>query len=165
MSDACIQSRYALAQTIARQAGRQALAWFRRRDQLVIESKGLQDMVSAADKDTELYIRAHVAAHFVGDGFLGEEGGLDSADATYLWVIDPIDGTACFVNGMHAWCVSIAITHRGLLAQGVAAATQDVAGRVVACDLRREVEKGLAEAQRQKLALGRFLQAQGGQGE
>jgi len=119
MSDACIQSRYALAQTIARQAGRQALAWFRRRDQLVIESKGLQDMVSAADKDTELYIRAHVAAHFVGDGFLGEEGGLDSADATYLWVIDPIDGTACLVNGMHAWCVSIAITHRGKPVIGV----------------------------------------------
>ncbi|WP_114971605.1 inositol monophosphatase family protein [Rhodoferax ferrireducens] len=106
-----IAARYALAQAIARQAGQQALDMFRHRDQLVIESKGLQDMVSAADRDTELYIREQVLARFADDGFLGEEGGLDRPDAAYLWVIDPIDGTACFVNGMHAWCLSIAVMH------------------------------------------------------
>nr|WP_315429290.1 inositol monophosphatase [uncultured Albidiferax sp.] len=119
MSTAAIAARYALAQSIARQAGLQALEWFRKRDELVIESKGLQDMVSAADKDTELYIRAQVLARFADDGFLGEEGGLDHADADYLWVIDPIDGTACFVNGMHAWCLSIAVTHQGKPVIGV----------------------------------------------
>jgi myo-inositol-1(or 4)-monophosphatase len=119
MSTAAIDARYALAQSIARQAGLQALEWFRKRDQLVIESKGLQDMVSAADKDTELYIRAQVLASFADDGFLGEEGGLDHADADYLWVIDPIDGTACFVNGMHAWCLSIAVMHAGKPVIGV----------------------------------------------
>nr|WP_315231727.1 inositol monophosphatase family protein [uncultured Albidiferax sp.] len=119
MSTAAIAARYALAQSIARQAGLQALEWFRKRDQLVIESKGLQDMVSAADKDTELYIRAQVLARFADDGFLGEEGGLDHADADYLWVIDPIDGTACFVNGMHAWCLSIAVTYQGKPVIGV----------------------------------------------
>ncbi|MCX7277016.1 MAG: hypothetical protein NTZ15_06765 [Burkholderiales bacterium] len=119
MSTAAISARYALAQSIARQAGMQALEWFRKRDQLVIESKGLQDMVSAADKDTELYIRAQVLAQFADDGFLGEEGGLDREDAAYLWVIDPIDGTACFVNGMHAWCLSIAVTYQGKPVIGV----------------------------------------------
>lgn len=119
MSTTAIAARYALAQTIARQAGMQALEWFRKRDQLVIESKGLQDMVSAADKDTELFIRAQVLAQFADDGFLGEEGGLEHADADFLWVIDPIDGTACFVNGMHAWCVSIAVTHQGKPVIGV----------------------------------------------
>ncbi|WP_394791935.1 inositol monophosphatase family protein [Rhodoferax sp.] len=119
MSTAAIAARYALAQSIAHQAGLQALEWFRKRDQLVIESKGLQDMVSAADKDTELYIRAQVLARFADDGFLGEEGGLDHADADFLWVIDPIDGTACFVNGMHAWCLSIAVTYQGKPVIGV----------------------------------------------
>ncbi|SDP89937.1 myo-inositol-1(or 4)-monophosphatase [Rhodoferax sp. OV413] len=119
MSSTTIEARYALAQSIARQAGLQALAWFRKRDELVIESKGLQDMVSAADKDTELYIRAQVLARFADDGFLGEEGGLAHADADYLWVIDPIDGTACFVNGMHAWCLSIAVTYQGKPVIGV----------------------------------------------
>jgi|APAra7269096613_1048513.scaffolds.fasta_scaffold00061_83 myo-inositol-1(or 4)-monophosphatase len=103
------QARYALARAVARDAGLQALEMFRQRDRLVIESKGLQDMVSAADREIELLIRARVEEAFAEDGFLGEEGGLDRADARYLWVIDPIDGTACFVNGMHAWCLSIGV--------------------------------------------------------
>jgi myo-inositol-1(or 4)-monophosphatase len=114
-----IASRYALAQAVARQAGRQALQWFRQRESLVIESKGLQDMVSAADKDTETAIRQQVLSQYPDDGFLGEEGGLDHADADFLWVIDPIDGTACFVNGMHAWCLSIAVMHAGRPVIGV----------------------------------------------
>lgn len=106
-------SRYFLAQTIARHAGMMALELFRRRDQLIIEFKGTQDMVSAADRDVESYIKAQVRAVFETDGFLGEEGGVDNADAEFVWVVDPIDGTACFVNGMHSWCVSIAVLHRG----------------------------------------------------
>jgi myo-inositol-1(or 4)-monophosphatase len=109
MTTLSIGARYELAQAIARRAGRRALEMFRDRDRLVVESKGLQDMVSAADREIELMIRAQVHASFAGDGVLGEEGGLERADARYLWVIDPIDGTACFVNGMHAWCLSIGV--------------------------------------------------------
>lgn len=111
--------RYSLARAVARAAGRQALKMFRERDRLVVESKGLQDMVSAADRDTELLVRAEVQAAFAADGFLGEEGGAERADARYLWVIDPIDGTACFVNGMHAWCLSIGVLCEGRPVIGV----------------------------------------------
>lgn len=114
-----IEQRYLLARDIARKAGQQAYQWFCQRDSLVIESKGLQDMVSAADKDTESLIRAAVSAECPEDGFLGEEGGLDHGDADFLWVIDPIDGTACFVNGMHSWCLSIAVMHAGKPVIGV----------------------------------------------
>ena len=114
-----LQARYQLAQAVARRAGEKALEMFRQRDRLVIESKGLQDMVSAADRDTELLIRAEVQACFAEDGFLGEEGGLERADARFLWVIDPIDGTACFVNGMHAWCLSIGVLCDGKPVMGV----------------------------------------------
>lgn len=113
------RARYELAQRVAREAGRRAYEMFRRRDELVVESKGLQDMVSAADQETEAFIRAEVAARFAGDGFLGEEGGLERGEAEYLWVIDPIDGTACFVNGMHAWCLSIGVLQRGRPVIGV----------------------------------------------
>lgn len=114
-----MQARYELAQVVARRAGEKALEMFRQRDSLVIESKGLQDMVSIADRDTELLIRAEVQASFPEDGFLGEEGGLERADARFLWVIDPIDGTACFVNGMHAWCLSIGVLCEGKPVIGV----------------------------------------------
>ena len=114
-----MESRYFLAQSIARHAGMMALELFQRCDQLVIEFKGIQDMVSAADRDVESYIKAQVRAVFATDGFLGEEGGADCADAEFVWVVDPIDGTACFVNGMYSWCVSMAVLHHGQPVIGV----------------------------------------------
>ena len=108
-----LDARYFLAQTIAMHAGLMALDMFRRREQLVVELKGVQDMVSAADRDVENHIKAQIHRVFPGDGFLGEEGGADLGDADYVWVVDPIDGTACFVNGMHSWCISIAVLYRG----------------------------------------------------
>lgn len=108
-----LESRYLLAQSIAMHAGMMALDMFRRREQLLVELKGPQDMVSAADRDVEKYIKERVHAIFPADDFLGEEGGADLGDADYIWVVDPVDGTACFVNGMYSWCVSIAVLYRG----------------------------------------------------
>lgn len=34
-------------------------------------------------------------------------------DARVLWVVDPIDGTSCFLNGLHTWCLSLAIIADG----------------------------------------------------
>ena len=33
--------------------------------------------------------------------------------ASGLWVVDPIDGTSCFLNGLHTWCLSLAIVADG----------------------------------------------------
>lgn len=113
------EGRYQLAQRVAVHAGEIGLEMFRRREQLVVEYKGLQDMVSAADRDVETYIKQRVRDVFPDDGFLGEEGGADLGVGDYTWVVDPIDGTACFVNGMFSWCVSIAVVHRGKPVIGV----------------------------------------------
>lgn len=122
-TDGQIESRYLLAQSVAMAAGTLALEMFRRRDQLVVELKGVQDMVSAADRDVENYVRERILRSFPDDGFLGEEGGERSASTLehceYVWVVDPIDGTACFVNGMYSWCVSIAVLYRGTPLVGV----------------------------------------------
>lgn len=109
MTSLSMSARHELVQAVARRVGRRALEMFQQRERLVIESKGLQDMVSAADREIEQLIRAQVHASFPDDGFVGEEGGVERAEARYLWVIDPIDGTACFVNGMFAWCLSIGV--------------------------------------------------------
>lgn len=108
-----LNGRYRLAQRIAVDAGAMALEMFRQREQLVVEYKGLQDMVSAADRDVESYIRRRVRESFPDDGFLGEEGGTDQGGSDFIWVVDPIDGTACFVNGMFSWCISIAVVRCG----------------------------------------------------
>lgn len=104
-----LQQRYLCAQQIIREAGRIAMGMFVRREELVIEQKGVQDMVSIADRLVEDHLRAHINLTFAGDAVVGEERGGSAADSRFVWVIDPIDGTACFVNGMHAWCISIGI--------------------------------------------------------
>lgn len=115
-NDLDIDARYALAKRVAQQAAQRGMAYYQQREALTIEHKDgqQQDVVSIADRALEDYIRAELLAAFPEDGFLGEESGSIDLDARCLWVIDPIDGTACFVNGLHNWCVSI-----GMLLDGV----------------------------------------------
>ncbi len=109
-----LDTRFALAQAMAREAGAVALDYFNKRETLVIETKrDPQDVVSIADREVETLIRARVAEANPNDGFLGEEYGLVAGSSGYTWVVDPIDGTSPFVNGMPNWCVSIAVLHDG----------------------------------------------------
>jgi len=109
-----LEARLALAEKIAREAGAKALDYFKRRETLVIETKrDPQDVVSIADRDVEKLIRTRVSEIFPQDGFLGEEYGLNEGTSGYTWVVDPIDGTSPFVNGMPNWCVSIAVLKDG----------------------------------------------------
>jgi len=104
-----ISSRYAFALELIREAGDLASGYFRRRQTLTIKSKGVQDMASEADVNTELLIKRRLAAAYPQDGFLGEETGNTAlAPGQGLWVVDPIDGTQPFISGLSSWCVSIA---------------------------------------------------------
>jgi myo-inositol-1(or 4)-monophosphatase len=116
-----LQDRYAFAQDLAREAGQLAYDYYKRRNELAIESKGLQDVVSIADKKVEELIRARLEARFPEDGFLGEETGASEGGAPgqAVWVVDPIDGTSCFLGGMPTWCVSIALVVDGEIEIGV----------------------------------------------
>ncbi len=114
-----VAARYQFARTLACSAGKLAHNYFKHREQLVVESKGTQDEVSNADRETELFLRARILEAFPDDGILGEEGGDDSNGKPIIWVLDPIDGTACFVNGMFSWCVSIAVVVDGVPSIGV----------------------------------------------
>lgn len=108
-NDSGLQARYAFAKRIALEAARRGMAYYQQRDTLVVEHKDndLQDMVSRVDRELEEYIRGELSEHFPDDGFLGEESGSADLTARHVWVIDPIDGTACFLNGLHSWCVSV----------------------------------------------------------
>ncbi|MDJ0942834.1 MAG: inositol monophosphatase [Kiloniellales bacterium] len=117
-----MEKRFAFAQDLAREAGALARRRFAGREALKIESKGLQDWVSEADREVEAMIRARIAAAFPQDGFLGEESGAAVAaegEAGPTWVVDPIDGTACFLAGIPTWCVSIALVSQGEIELGV----------------------------------------------
>ncbi|NEX46334.1 inositol monophosphatase family protein [Pseudotabrizicola algicola] len=105
-----IQLRFDLARQLATSGGALALSHFQNRDRLVIEAKANpHDIVSRADREVEDLIRAGIAASFPQDAILGEEGGAQTGDSGFLWVIDPIDGTSPFLAGLPHWCVIIAL--------------------------------------------------------
>ncbi|MEQ8393941.1 inositol monophosphatase [Thalassobaculum sp.] len=115
-----VQDRLAFAEDVARRAGVLALRYFRERDALVVETKGQQDVVSRADREVEELIRGALADRFPDDGFLGEEtGGGGSYGQGPVWVVDPIDGTQCFLSGLPTWCVSIGLMVDGRIEAGV----------------------------------------------
>ena len=111
------------AEAVARQAGKLARRYYDDRANLAIDSKGVQDLVSTADRAVEELIIGTLGAAFPGDSYLGEEGGA-TAEGTLtgdrLWVIDPIDGTANFLRGIPHWAVSIAYMVAGKVEIGVA---------------------------------------------
>jgi myo-inositol-1(or 4)-monophosphatase len=115
-----IAARYQLGLDVIRDAGQLALGYFRNRDALTIKSKGLQDVVSEGDLNTELLIKDRIEKHFPQDAFLGEETGITEFGPDQgIWVVDPIDGTQPFVSGMSSWCVSIAFVMSGELKFGM----------------------------------------------
>jgi myo-inositol-1(or 4)-monophosphatase len=67
------------------------------------------DLVSEADLASEAAIRAVLGARRPGDAVLGEEGGRQGSEDGLLWVVDPLDGTLNFLQGIPAWCVSVAV--------------------------------------------------------
>lgn len=112
-------ARMQFAIELARRAGELGLKYFRDLDSLTIESKGHQDLVSEADREVELFIRAAIATDYPQDGIVGEEHASVTGSTGYDWVIDPIDGTANFVRGIPAWCVVIACALHGETVVGV----------------------------------------------
>jgi myo-inositol-1(or 4)-monophosphatase len=114
-----LSARYAAAREIASTAGALALDYFRKWDQLTIDVKGHQDFVSEADRNVELAVRAALTEAFPEDGIVGEEGASRPGTSGYTWVIDPIDGTTNFINGIPQWCVIIACVHQGRTVIGV----------------------------------------------
>ena len=58
-------------------------------------------------------MRTLIKRNFPEHGVIGEEFGNERADAEYVWVLDPIDGTKSFISGMPAWGTLIALTRNG----------------------------------------------------
>jgi myo-inositol-1(or 4)-monophosphatase len=77
------------------------------------KSKREKDPVTEADEGIEALVRRFVADSFPHHGVLGEEGSDTAAAAEYLWVVDPLDGTANFANRLPLFAVSIGVLRFG----------------------------------------------------
>jgi inositol-phosphate phosphatase / L-galactose 1-phosphate phosphatase / histidinol-phosphatase len=89
------------------------------RQKIAVDIKPDNTPVSVADRDAEAAIRAVLAQVAPGHGVIGEEFGNDRADADWVWVIDPIDGTKSFLAGKATFGTLIALLYRGTPVLGV----------------------------------------------
>ncbi|CAM5767394.1 inositol-1-monophosphatase [Labrys miyagiensis] len=125
MSDPIYQ-RYSFAHGLIKEAGLLALGYFNELGSLTVKSKGVQDVVSEADLQTELLIKKRIAETYPEDAFFGEETGPSGIESRRgIWVVDPIDGTQPFLSGISCWCVSIAFVYDGELQFGLVYAPKD----------------------------------------
>ncbi|WP_163264626.1 inositol monophosphatase family protein [Chelativorans alearense] len=93
----------------AREAGALTLEHFGRFRDLEIQVKGPADFLSEADMESETLIRERLLGKYPEWSFTGEEfAAIEGADTRYRWLVDPIDGTTNFINGMH-YTISIAL--------------------------------------------------------
>lgn len=120
----------------AARAGREVLRGYFRADNLQVRSKGHHDFVTRADHESEEAILGVIRDAFPDHHILAEESGHerpdsegaddrsedDAAGGRFQWLVDPLDGTSNFLQGVPVFCISIACLHRG---RGVAAAVLD----------------------------------------
>lgn len=71
------------------------------------------DYVTEHDQRVDKELRLKIARYFPDHGILTEEAESVKADAEYLWVIDPIDGTTNFSHGFPIFAISVALRHCG----------------------------------------------------
>lgn len=76
-------------------------------------SKADASPVTAADLEIEARLRDLILKRYPNHGIIGEEHGTENAEAEFVWVLDPIDGTKSFISGVPLFTTLIALQHRG----------------------------------------------------
>lgn len=109
------------------EAGETILTFQKERQLLNITHKGAEGIASDADEASEKCIIEAILQKYPEHEILSEEdyskkkkkslAGINEKE--FLWVIDPLDGTNNFVNGIPIYAVSIALIHKGVAIAGL----------------------------------------------
>jgi len=102
----------------ATQAGAGVLQRFFNGKFLVSSKSNINDLVTEADIASEKAIITIIKESFPDHFILSEEAGEIKMDSEYKWIIDPIDGTINFANGIPICCVSIGLEYNGKIIMG-----------------------------------------------
>lgn len=79
---------------------------------------GVNNLVTEVDHASEKAIIRIIKKNFPDHYILSEEIGKIEMDSDYKWIVDPIDGTVNFANGIPICCVSIAVEYQGSIILG-----------------------------------------------
>jgi myo-inositol-1(or 4)-monophosphatase len=113
MTDFAYQQELNSAERAAKEAGAVIMGLFK--GKYVVQEKSKNNPVTTADLEANRRIRETIHRDFAQDGWLSEED-RDSAERlkkSRVWVVDPIDGTQEFIEGVPQFAVSIALVEDG----------------------------------------------------
>jgi myo-inositol-1(or 4)-monophosphatase len=110
-----------LAISLAHQAGRIQMERYEHLEQ--IQAKGPRDVVTEVDHLCEGLVMRAVQESYPSDSFYAEEIGEVAAQSASksgrIWIVDPLDGTINYANGIPFFCISIALVADGRPVVGV----------------------------------------------
>ena len=117
--NACVYADLLAGAVAAAEAGADRLEPYFRQGGLDARWKGKNDLVTRADNESEEAILAEIRRRFPDHSILAEEGGASGGQGDYQWIVDPLDGTSNFLQGLPIYCVSVACRHGDELVAGV----------------------------------------------
>ena len=100
------------------EAGAAQLKHFFNGNFVVTNKEGINNLVTEADHASEKAIIELIHKQFPDHFILSEETGEIKSTSNYKWIIDPIDGTVNFANGIPLCCVSVAVEKDGQMILG-----------------------------------------------
>lgn len=103
----------------AKEAGNIHLSYFRGNELDIHTKSNVYDVVTRADRESESFLIHEIGKVFPDHAVLGEESGVHAGRAEYRWVIDPLDGTNNYSQGLPVFTVSIGLQYQGKTVLGV----------------------------------------------
>jgi len=95
-------------------AGAEELTPRFRKGDLAVRAKASHDFVSEADEASERAVLGLIASRHPEHSILSEEEGVvGGSDSRHLWIVDPLDGTTNFLQGLPNWGISVACLRDG----------------------------------------------------
>jgi len=104
----------------ARNAGKILMKHFSASDKKV-EYKSLNNPVTIADHEADQYLSEFIGGEFPDDGWLSEEtvDTRERLEKSRVWIVDPLDGTKEFIEGIPHFSISIALVEDGYPVIGI----------------------------------------------
>jgi histidinol-phosphatase len=101
-----IQTAMEFGLELAKAASKEIMPRFRN---CIVDIKSDGSEVTDADRAAEQVMRKMISQRFPEDGIFGEEFGQSGEEASRMWVLDPIDGTASFTLGIPLFGTLVAL--------------------------------------------------------
>lgn len=102
----------------ATNAGAAQLKNFFNGDFTISNKEGINNLVTQADFAADKAVREVIKRNHPDHGIVSEEDVEVISNSDYKWIIDPIDGTVNFANGIPICCVSIGLEYKGEMLMG-----------------------------------------------